>query len=107
MSEHTAASGLLDVKHAADYLGMNEETLRRLAKAKKIKHSKIGPRGWLYRFKLEWLDQYVEGAIVEVETAKPQPTPSRSTTPRVKRSRTVVTSKTESFRERAKRELRG
>ena len=59
---------LLDIKQAAPLLGISEHGLRELCKARKIKHLRIGPKRWLYRFRPEWIDEYLDASVVEVET---------------------------------------
>ncbi|MCC9644997.1 helix-turn-helix domain-containing protein [Rhodopirellula sp. JC740] len=53
-------SDLLSLKEAAPLVGMSVDSLRELAKRDEIEHVRIGPKNWLYRFRREWLDDYIE-----------------------------------------------
>lgn len=63
----TKDSDLLTIDEAAPKIGVKPDALRLLCKAKQIKHLRVGPKKWLYRFRQEWLDEYLESCVVEVE----------------------------------------
>ena len=65
MQEETVQqrSDLLDVKGAAEYLGVAEAFIRRLALEKRVAYYKLGK---YVRFKAADLDAFIEGGRVEV-----------------------------------------
>ena len=67
----TKDSDLLTIEEAAPKVGIKPDALRQLCKAKQIKHLRVGPKKWLYRFRQEWLDEYLESCVVEVSDSQP------------------------------------
>lgn len=55
--------GLLTIKEACDYLRINRFTLYKYCKAGRIKSSQSNPSA-PYRFRQEWLDDFVDGNLV-------------------------------------------
>ena len=73
---------LLDIKQAASMLGIGESTLSQMCRDGKITHTKIGPRGGLYRFRIEWIDLYLEQNTVHAdETSRGRPVMSQQRKP--------------------------
>lgn len=56
---------LLSIDQAAPILGISICSLRILIHSGKIKHMRIGPNQGRYRFKREWLTEYLESCICE------------------------------------------
>lgn len=48
---------------AAEYLHLSDRTVRTLCKEKKIRHERVNDRN--YRFKKEWLDEYLNSITVQ------------------------------------------
>lgn len=48
----------LSSKEAAEYLGVTDRTVRNLCERRELEHERLGGRN--LRFKLEWLDNYLE-----------------------------------------------
>ena len=73
---------LLTVDEAAPMIGLKPASLRSLCHKRLIRYLRIGPGRGLFRFREEWLNEYLESCIVEPEERqakpKPQPRPSRS-----------------------------
>jgi excisionase family DNA binding protein len=55
----------LDVPEAARILGVGNGMVYRLAASRRLRHARIGDRG-LIRFKVEWLNAYVESCATEI-----------------------------------------
>lgn len=53
----------LNSVQAGEYLHLSDRTVRTLCKELKIRHERIGARN--YRFKKEWLDEYLKSITVE------------------------------------------
>ena len=60
---------LLTVKQAAEYLGLNHNTLRTMLTRGRIRYSQDGPHGPI-RIKQEWLDEYLERTSTPVVIEK-------------------------------------
>tara|TARA_R110002111_G_scaffold103665_2_gene160610 strand:- start:205 stop:519 length:315 start_codon:yes stop_codon:yes gene_type:complete len=77
----------LTIDEASEILGIRPNSIRAMCKAGQIKHRRIGPRGWMYRFEMAWLEEYLESTIFEMKTKKSRPvkqiknTKHRSTSP--------------------------
>lgn len=56
---------LLDINQAAERLSLKTYTVREMCRKKLLQHMRIGPSRGLYRFRPEWLDEYLENCIVE------------------------------------------
>jgi hypothetical protein len=59
--EPRVPANVLGLRAAAEYLGMSECSLRRLVDARAIRYQQKVPRGRI-RFKVAWLDAYLEEA---------------------------------------------
>jgi excisionase family DNA binding protein len=66
----------LDVKQAAERLGLSRSIVYQLAASGKLAHYKIGPNGGRIRFRPEDIAAYLEGCRVG-GPAPPAPTPKR------------------------------
>ncbi len=49
----------LNTAQAAEHLGYSVKTISRFCRENKLKHTRVGKRGD-YRFKVEWLDSFME-----------------------------------------------
>ncbi|MCC9602902.1 hypothetical protein LOC67_20320 [Stieleria sp. JC731] len=56
-------------------------------------NQRIGPRGWNYRFKRVWLDEYLESCIVETST---QARTTKVKTPKPKKRKATITNNPDS-----------
>tara|TARA_R110002073_G_scaffold59094_7_gene149254 strand:- start:3876 stop:4181 length:306 start_codon:yes stop_codon:yes gene_type:complete len=79
MSEKKIKDKLLSMPAAADEIGLSYHTIRSLCVAKKLRHMRMGPTGVAYRFRIEWLHEYLESCIVEPVNAKPKKTVKKVT----------------------------
>lgn len=50
---------------AAQYLGVSDRTIRTLCQTRQLEHERLNGRN--YRFKREWLDNYLESVRVRPE----------------------------------------
>jgi excisionase family DNA binding protein len=50
----------IDVKKAAEYMGVHQEVVRRWVRAGRLRGQGVGKTGKVYRFKVEALDRYLE-----------------------------------------------
>jgi len=55
----------LNAKQAGDYLGFSDWSMRSFAKRKLVRHSRLPGGAGEYRFKREWLDEFMEARTVE------------------------------------------
>lgn len=53
-------SNWMTVSSAAEYVGCHPEVLRRWVRDGKLQGEGVGKLGWVYRFKKEALDRFVE-----------------------------------------------
>ena len=56
-------NGYMTTKEAADYLHISDRTLRNWCDQRKIRHERLSKR--LFRFKKEWLDEYIQSIQIE------------------------------------------
>lgn len=61
-------NGYLATSQAAEYLNLHPETVRRKAKAGEIRG--VQTPGGYWRFKVEWLDEYLEESTGEVRNTE-------------------------------------
>lgn len=50
---------------AAQYIGVSDRTIRELCRTRQVEHERLNGRN--YRFKQEWLDNYLESVRVRPE----------------------------------------
>jgi excisionase family DNA binding protein len=60
----TSNDDRLTIEQAAPILGIAVSSLRQLIYAQRIKFMRIGPNGGRYRFRREWLDEYLRSCEV-------------------------------------------
>ena len=91
---------LLTIDEAAPIIGMSPCSLRLLVHNGKIRFMRIGPNQGRYRFKREWLVEYLESCISEPtgQYAKTQP----AATPPARSSRTKAVATAQSHKDRLK-----
>ena len=53
----------LNVKEAADFLGVSDKTVRNLCNERKLKHRRLSERN--IQFLQEWLDEFANSLIIE------------------------------------------
>ncbi len=91
----------LSVDEAASLLDISPCSLRLLIHGGKIRHMRIGPNKGRYRFKREWLTEYLESCICEPAGQASVPSqPTTAPTTRSSRPRAVV--ETHSHKDRLK-----
>ena len=56
-------SEYMTTNEAADYLHISDRTLRKWCKQQKIRYERLSPR--LFRFKKEWLDEFIKTIQIE------------------------------------------
>ena len=79
-----AACGWLKLNAAVEYLGYSANTIRRLCRERKLKHSRGPTAKGDYRFRREWLDAFMEDRAIEPIqrlVPKPKPAPLSAKTP--------------------------
>lgn len=54
----------LDVDQASEYLGYSATSIRRWCRSKRIRHARSPGRNSCYRFRREWLDEFLEERTV-------------------------------------------
>lgn len=57
------ANEYLNSAQAAEYLHLSDRAVRSLCKSQQIKHQLLNGRN--YRFKKEWLDEYLQSITIE------------------------------------------
>ena len=68
----------LTVKDAAESLGLDESTVYRLCRSRKIPHRRIGAGGGRIVFTREDLSAYLESCVVPVAPIEPEPAPAQN-----------------------------
>lgn len=66
---------LLTINQAAEKISLRPGSLRELCRNELITFMKIGPNKGLYRFKQEWLDEYLESCICVMKTQQKKAKP--------------------------------
>ena len=55
----------MTTKEAAEYLHISDRTLRKWCEQKKIRYERLSAR--IFRFRKEWLDEYLQSIQIEPE----------------------------------------
>ena len=63
-SDDASPDTWLDVDQASEYLGFSGTSIRRWCRAKRIRHARAPGRNSCYRFRREWLDEFLEERTV-------------------------------------------
>lgn len=53
----------LNVKEAADFLGVSDRTVRNLCNERKLKHRRLSERN--IQFQIDWLEEFANSLIIE------------------------------------------
>lgn len=61
---------LLTANQAAQQLGISHGTLTQMCRDQVIKHTRIGAKRGRYRFRQEWIDEYLSRQTVDVQGRK-------------------------------------
>jgi excisionase family DNA binding protein len=85
----TEMNELLTIDQAAERLSLKPCTVREMCRKKQIQHMKIGPRRGMYRFRPEWISDYLERCTVETEVAGKKAIKRKSTSAKRTESRTA------------------
>jgi excisionase family DNA binding protein len=91
---------LLSIDEAAPIIGISPCSLRLLVHAGKICFMRIGPNAGRYRFKREWLAEYLESCIYEPAGQSPQ---QAAIVPITRSSRAKVVVEPQSQKERLRK----
>jgi excisionase family DNA binding protein len=68
-------SEFLSIEQAAPRIGVAPRTLRLMCERRKIRHTRVGAAERNYRFRPEWLDEYLAAREVAPEASQVEPAP--------------------------------
>jgi len=68
-------SEFLSIEQAAPKIGVAPRTLRLMCERRKIRHIRVGAAERNYRFRPEWLDEYLASREVAPEASQDEPAP--------------------------------
>lgn len=68
-------SEFLSIEQAAPRIGVAPRTLRDMCNRKVIRHLRLGARGGIFRFRPEWLDEYLASVEVAPEASQDEAAP--------------------------------
>lgn len=68
-------SEFLSIEQAAPKIGVAPRTLRLMCKERSIRHLRLGPKGGIFRFRPQWLDEYLAASEVAPEASQDEAAP--------------------------------